>query len=154
MVINSMVKRKDGGTEVVVAIRPSHRARGRCSCGWVGPLRVLLASAKVDALVHAASRGCEPAIPLVQPEVAIVFNPPRELTVACPAGCGATIPVELVIADSVPGGFSGGFTAEAPDLHDQVYKHLRTCAAGRSWVDAALHEVTTARPRLRSARTR
>jgi hypothetical protein len=55
-------------TAVVVAVRPRHRARGRCSCGWVGPLRVLLASAKVDALVHAACRGCEPAIPLVRHE--------------------------------------------------------------------------------------
>jgi hypothetical protein len=39
------------------------------------------------------------------------------------------------------------FTAEAPELHDHVYKHLRTCASARSWVDKALHEPTRVRPR-------
>lgn len=142
-----------GGGGVVVAIRPRHRARGRCSCGWVGPLRVMLASAKVDALVHAASRGCEPAIPLVQSESVVVFNPPGELSVSCPAGCGASFAVPLVIADSDRDDFTGRFTAEAPGLHDDIYKHLKTCPKGRPWVDPALHDIVIPRPRLRSART-
>lgn len=116
-----------GGTGVVVAVRPRHRARGRCSCGWVGPPRILLASAKVDALIHAANRGCEPGTPLVQPDAVIAFLPPGELNVRCPAGCGANIRVPLVIADAEHGDSTGRFTAEVPELHDNIYSHLRTC---------------------------
>ena len=55
-----------GGPGVVVVIRPRYRSQAQCTCGWVGKARLLLSSAKVDALIHAAQTDCEPAIPLVQ----------------------------------------------------------------------------------------
>jgi hypothetical protein len=114
----------------------------------------LLSSARVDALVHAARRGCEPAIPLVQPEAVIVVDPPGELIVSCPAGCGARIRVELVVIASDSDDVTAPFTAEAPELHDNIDKHLQTCPSGRSSIDTALHDLTTEAPQLRSARTR
>ena len=57
---------------MVVVIRPRYRSQGRCTCGWVGKARLLLSSAKVDALVHAAQEACRPAIPLFQPGVVAV----------------------------------------------------------------------------------
>ncbi|MGX9788340.1 hypothetical protein [Mycobacterium sp. MMS18-G62] len=104
--------------------------------------------------MHAASRGCEPAIPLVHPEAVIVFSPPGELSVSCPAGCGETILARLVVADPDSGDFTRQFTVEAPELHDNIYKHLRMCPSGRSWIDMALHDLAGPRPRLRSVRTR
>lgn len=133
------------GKGVVVAIRPRHRAQGRCSCGWVGKSRLRMSSAQVDSLIHAARHGCEPAIPLVQPETINPLKPPCILTVECPAGCGASFPVPVVITQtpsisSDDSELSVRFIAEAPELHDHIYKHLRTCSSARSWVDAALHE--------------
>ena len=55
-----------GGPGVVVVIRPRYRSQARCTCGWVGKTRLLLSSARVEALIHAAQTDCEPAIPLVQ----------------------------------------------------------------------------------------
>jgi hypothetical protein len=48
---------------VVVPRRLRHRAT--CSCGWEAGKRVFLGAAKVDALLHAADTGHEPAVPLV-----------------------------------------------------------------------------------------
>ncbi len=139
------------GTGVVVAIRPRHRAQGRCSCGWVGKPRLLLSHAKVDALIHAASDDCAPAIPLVQPETINALKPPAILTIECPAGCGASFPVPIVITDTPSVRSDDGercirFVAEAPELHGHIAKHLRTCPSARSWVDTVLHGVATARP--------
>jgi hypothetical protein len=107
---------------------------------------------KCDALIHAAQCDCEPAIPLVQPETVSALKPPAVLVVECPAGCGATFCVPLEVTDTPSVGSDDGelsvrFTAEAPELHDHIYKHLKTCASARSWVDSALHEPTRARPR-------
>jgi hypothetical protein len=135
-----------GGKGVVVAIRPRHKAQGMCSCGWVGKPRLMLSAAKTDALIHAARRGCEPAIPLIQPESINPTKPPGILTVKCPAGCGASLAVPLVI-DDIPsvsadaGELDIRFVAEAPELHDYIYTHLRTCPAPRPRsVAAALHQ--------------
>jgi hypothetical protein len=104
---------------------------------------MLLSSAKIDALIHAARGGCQPGIPMVQSEAAGSCASPEVLTVECPGGCGASFPVPLVIVSS---------TAEAPELHDLVYKHLRTCPSARSWVDTALHDVPLAHPVRRPRR--
>ena len=136
----------DRGT--VVAVRPRHRPQGMCSCGWAGPRRVWMSSARVDALVHAASHGCQAAIPLVQPETIDALNPPGALTVRCPAGCGATLFVPMMITDTLSATSDDGelcvrFTAEAPELHDYVYRHLRTCPSAASWADPALERAHT-----------
>jgi hypothetical protein len=140
-----------GDKGVVMAIRPRHSSRGQCTCGWVGQPHVLLSAAKCDALVHAAQCDCEPAMPLVQPEPITAAKPPGVLVVECPAGCGATlsVPVEITDTPSVrsdDGELNVRFSAEAPELHDHIYKHLRTCVSARSWVDTALHDVITAQP--------
>jgi len=134
-----------GGKGVVVAIQPRHRAQGMCSCGWVGRSRLMLSAAKLDAYLHASQHGCEPGIPLVQAESVNLIKPPGILTVDCPAGCGVTLSVPLVIVD-VPSVGSDNeldvrFVAEAAELHDYIYTHLRTCPAPRPRsVDAALHK--------------
>jgi hypothetical protein len=140
-----------GGKGVVMAIRPRHKSRGQCSCGWVGKPRLLLSSAKCDALVHAAQCDCEPAVPLVQPETISAVKPPGVLVVECPAGCGATFSVPVAVSDTLSASSHNGelcvrFTAEAPELHDQINKHLRSCVSARSWVDTALRDPVTARP--------
>jgi hypothetical protein len=137
------VRDSGGGRGAVVAIRPRHMARGLCSCGWAGRPRVFLSSAKVDALVHAASHDCEVAIPLVQPDTVTAVNPPGALTVRCPAGCGASLSVPLVITDTLSATTDNGelrvrFTAEAPELHDYVDQHLRTCPSAPSRTDLTL----------------
>jgi hypothetical protein len=143
---------RDGG--VVMAIRPRHSSRGQCSCGWVGKSHVLLSAAKCDALIHAEQCGCEPAIPLVQPEQVGALEPPEFLTVECPGGCGVRFPVPLVITDAPSAGtdddeLGAPLMAEAPELHDRIFKHLRTCRSARSWGDAALHQEPAARPSRR-----
>jgi hypothetical protein len=132
-----------GGNGVVIAIRPRHRAQALCSCGWAGQPHLWLSSAKVDALVHAANHGCDVAVPLIQSETINAVDLPDELTVRCPGGCGASISVPLVITDTPSAGSDDGelrirFTAEAPELHDCVNRHLRRCPSAMSWVDAAL----------------
>ena len=108
-------------------------------------------SAKVDALTHAARRGCGPAIPLVQPETVNLLEQPATLTVDCPAGCGASLSMPITIAEGAWLGSddnnkaSSRFTAEAPDLHDRIYQHLRTCPWARTWVDTTLHEMPVTR---------
>jgi hypothetical protein len=114
-----------------------------CSCGWSGRPRLLLSSAKLDALIHAAARGCGTAVPLVQPEAITVVQPPGILITECPAGCGATILVPVTITDTLSAGCADGalcirFTAEAPELHDTVNHHLQTCPSATSWADVAL----------------
>src|SRR5690242_14991499 len=88
-----------GGKGVVVAIQRRHRAQGMCSCGWVGRARLMLSAAKVDAYIHASQHGCEPGIPLVQSEAVNLVKPAASLTVECPAGCGATLSVPMVMVD-------------------------------------------------------
>ena len=138
-----------GGKGVVVAIRPRHRSHAMCTCGWVGRPRLLAASAKVDALIHAARDGCGPAVPLVQPETVNLFEPPAILTVSCPAGCGASLSMPVMIAEapwisSDDNQASSRFTAEAPELHDRIYEHLRTCQAVRTWGDTRLPDIPAA----------
>ena len=140
-----------GGKGVVVAIRPRHRSHAMCSCGWVGRPRLLKASAKVDALMHAAQEGCGPAVPLVQPETVNLFEPPAVLTVCCPAGCGASLSMPVMIAEAPWVSFddnepSSRFTAEAPELHDRIYEHLRTCPSARMWGDTPRPDIPAARP--------
>jgi hypothetical protein len=129
-----MMENSSGVTGVVMAVRPRYRSRGQCSCGWVGKPHLLVSSARIDALVHAAQRDCEPAIPLVQPEIITAMTPPDILMVECPAGCGDTFPVPVSITDSAEGGVAGRdqcarFVAVAPELHDLVFEHLLNCAA-------------------------
>jgi hypothetical protein len=126
---------------VVIAMRPRHSSRAQCSCGWIGRSHMLLSSAKIDALIHATKGGCQPAIPLAQSETAGSFASPEVLTVECPGGCGESLSVPLVIVS---------LTAEAPELHDLVYKHLRRCPSARSWADTALHDVPIVRPKRRT----
>jgi hypothetical protein len=104
---------------------------------------VLLAAAKVEALIHAANHGCGAAAPLVQPEPITVLKPPGILVVECPAGCGDTIPVPVTITDMLSPGPAKGescvrFTAEAAELHDYIHNHLRTCRSATSWADVTL----------------
>lgn len=59
-----------GAGGVVVVVKPRYRSKGQCTCGWVGKPRLLLSSAKVEALIHAARHDCEAAFPLIQPDEA------------------------------------------------------------------------------------
>jgi predicted protein tyrosine phosphatase len=107
-----------------------------------------LSSAKVDAFIHAASDGCQTAIPLIQPETIDALNPPGDLTVHCPVGCGASLSVPMMITDTLSARSDDGelyvrFTAEAPELHDYVNQHLRMCPAATTFVDAALERAHT-----------
>ena len=60
-----------GGRGVVYVTRARYRNQARCSCGWIGKACLLLSSAKVDALLHAAQADCKPAVPLFQPGAAM-----------------------------------------------------------------------------------
>jgi hypothetical protein len=140
----------EAGKGVVVAIRPRHRSHAMCSCGWVGRPRLLKASAKVDALIHAARDGCLPAVPLVQPETVDLFEPPAILTVSCPAGCGVSLSMPVMIAEapwvsSDDNQTFSRFKAEAPDLHDRICEHLRTCQSARMWGYTPLPDLPVAR---------
>jgi hypothetical protein len=109
---------------------------------------LLLSSAKIDALVHAAGHGCQAAIPLIQPETVDALNPPGDLTIHCPAGCGTSLSVPMMITDTLSSRSDHGelcvrFTAEAPELHDYIKAHLRTCPAATTWADAALERAHT-----------
>jgi len=105
----------------------------------------MLSAAKLDAFVHASRHGCEPGIPLVQAEAVTLVKPPGILTVECPAGCGVTLTVPLVIVDIPSVGSDDGeldvrFVAQAPELHDYIDAHLRSCTAPRPRsVGTALH---------------
>ncbi|WP_041311186.1 hypothetical protein [Mycobacterium sp. JS623] len=60
--------RASRGREIYVAAvyRASRwRRRAACTCGWSGARHFLRGTAVVDALVHAADSGHEPACPLV-----------------------------------------------------------------------------------------
>jgi hypothetical protein len=61
-----------GGT--VVVLRPHYRSMGLCTCGWMAKPRLFLSSATVEALIHAARHGCEPAVPLIQPGVMMIVE--------------------------------------------------------------------------------
>jgi hypothetical protein len=129
-----MMENSSGVTGVVMAVRPRYRSQGQCSCGWVGKPHLLVSSARIDALVHAAQRDCEPAIPLVQPEIVAAVKPPGMLMVECPAGCGDTLSVPVSIAEPAEVGVTESdrcahFVAVAPDLHYLVSQHLQNCPA-------------------------
>jgi hypothetical protein len=54
------------GSHMAAVYRASRwRRRAACTCGWSGARRFLRGSAVVDALLHAAGSGHEPALPLV-----------------------------------------------------------------------------------------
>jgi hypothetical protein len=150
-----------GDSGVVVVMPPQHRAHSHCSCGWVGAPRVLVSSAKIDALIHAARHHCEPAVPLVQPgtglgeaatalgQAATVLGQAGTVTaptsvstlvIECPAGCGDTLAIPVQLTPTVSLGsrdddLAVGFTAEAPELHDLIHEHLLACPSTRSWID-------------------
>jgi hypothetical protein len=92
----------------------------------------MLSAARLDAFVHASRHGCEPGIPLVQPEAINLVKPPGILMVDCPAGCGIRLSVPLAIVDILSVDSDGGdldarFVAEACELHDYLDAHLQTC---------------------------
>ena len=64
-----------GGRGVVVVVRLPRRNQARCTCGWTGKASLLLSSAKVNALLHAAREDCEPGIPLLQPGAVVPTTP-------------------------------------------------------------------------------
>ncbi|WP_163738838.1 hypothetical protein [Mycobacterium gallinarum] len=45
------------------------RRRALCTCGWVGRCRLLHCRSVLDALMHAAHFGCQPAVPLVDVDI-------------------------------------------------------------------------------------
>ena len=106
----------------------------------------MLSAAKLDAFIHASRNGCEPGIPLIRPEAIELIKPPGVLTVECPAGCGVRLAVPLEIVDTPSVGSDRNdldvrFVAEAPELHDYIYTHLRTCPSPRPHsVEATLHK--------------
>jgi hypothetical protein len=52
--------------DIVAVYNNGHgKARAACSCGWMGHHRHLRSIAVLDALMHAARAGCDPAAPLV-----------------------------------------------------------------------------------------
>jgi hypothetical protein len=104
-----------------------------------------LSAAKVDALLHAAKYGCEVAIPLVQLAPIGAVDPPGQLTVRCPAGCGADLSVPIVVTDTqaasaVDGETPNRFTAEAPELHHYINQHLRICPSAPLEAAATLEQ--------------
>jgi hypothetical protein len=133
---HEMTEHARGVTGVVMAIPPRHRSRSQCSCGWIGKPHLLVSSARIDALLHAAQFDCEPAIPLVQPEISTALTPPGMLIVECPAGCGETFLVPVSITGPTDDreaecDWCAPFVAVAPDLHDILFEHLRNCPALR-----------------------
>jgi hypothetical protein len=64
-----------GGQTLVGVFKARNRSQGRCSCGWIGTARLFQASAKVDALIHAAQNDCRPTIPLIQSWGASTMGP-------------------------------------------------------------------------------
>jgi len=58
----------------VVVVKPHYRSRGLCTCGWAEKPRLLLSSAKIDALIHAARHDCVPAVPLIQIGVSMIME--------------------------------------------------------------------------------
>ena len=81
------------------------------------------------------------------PETIDALNP-GDLTVRCPAGCGASLSVPMTITDTLSASSDNGelyvrFTAEAPELHDYVNQHLRMCPEATTLVDAALERAHT-----------
>jgi hypothetical protein len=71
---------------VVVVVKPRNRSRGSApAAGWENR-RLLLSSAKVDALIHAARHDCEPAVPLIQPDVVMIMKRRDILDIDCPQG--------------------------------------------------------------------
>jgi hypothetical protein len=79
-----------GGT--VVVVKPHYRSWALCTCGWMAKPRVLLSSATVEALLHAARHGCEPAVPLIQPGVMTITERRGILDVDCRQGAGGQPP--------------------------------------------------------------
>jgi hypothetical protein len=133
---HEMTEHARGVKGVVMAIPPRHRSRSQCSCGWIGEPHLLVSSARIDALLHAAQCGCDPAIPLVQPEISTALSPPGMLIVECPAGCGDTFLVPVSITGPTEDNEAecdrcAPSVAVAPALHDILFEHLRHCPALR-----------------------
>jgi hypothetical protein len=117
------------GVGVVMVVRPRFRSGARCTCGWAGKPRVLLASAKTDAQLHAAQTGCRPTTRLAPPTVASPMTAPGILAVDCPVGCGAELRVPLALKGSLESGIDGRHlhatpTVEAPEMYERVITHL------------------------------
>lgn len=71
----------------VVVVKPRYMSRGLCTCGWAARPRLLLSSAKIDALIHAAQHDCEPAVPMIQIGVVLTIERQGILDVDRPHGC-------------------------------------------------------------------
>ena len=52
--------------DTVKVLATGIRGRSSCTCGWRGPRRVMRSRSVLDALMHAARCGCQPATPLVE----------------------------------------------------------------------------------------
>jgi hypothetical protein len=76
----------------VVVVKPRYRSWGLCTCGWVTKRRLLLSSAKVEALIRAARHDCEPAVPLIQPGVMMITERRGVPGVDCRQGCSGQPP--------------------------------------------------------------
>lgn len=54
---------------VAVVVARWRRRRSLCTCGWSGPPRMTRAGSILDAHLHAARAGCQPAVPLVDVDI-------------------------------------------------------------------------------------
>jgi hypothetical protein len=54
------------GTDTVRVLAAGMRRWSECTCGWRGSRRVMRSRNVLDALIHAARCGCQPAVPLVE----------------------------------------------------------------------------------------
>jgi hypothetical protein len=77
---------------IVVVVRPRYRSSGLRTCGWMAKPRLLLSSAKVEALIHAARHDCEPAVPLIQLGVMMTMARRGTLGVDCRQARGGQPP--------------------------------------------------------------
>jgi hypothetical protein len=107
----------------VVVVKPRYTSRGLCTCGWVERPRLLLSSAIIDALVHAARHGCVPAIPLIQ--IGVVMTMERSAILDdCPRG---TVANRLSLTnDQAAAGHhvSSNRRGRRPVFHRQPYSQL------------------------------
>jgi hypothetical protein len=78
-----------------VFVATAGRSRAVCECGWAGHERLVAASARVDAWLHAAEDGHMPATPLVlkltevgpvRSQAGLATKTPRTTTPSRPAG--------------------------------------------------------------------
>lgn len=55
--------------DLVRVLVTRRRRRAECTCGWAGRRRLLHSLSVLDALMHAAQVGCQPAVPLVDVDI-------------------------------------------------------------------------------------